>query len=50
MATEMQVSAVIAGASAFLKYKEEHPRESDEDALKYVVVHSKEIADGVDLD
>lgn len=43
-------SAVIAGASAALKYKREHPLESEEEALKYVVQNSKKIAREIDLD
>ena len=40
--------ALIAGASAALKYKREHPSASDEDAIQHVTRESSTIANTLD--
>ena len=40
--------AVISGASHALRYKEERPRETDEDILKKVIRELKNIIDKID--
>jgi hypothetical protein len=40
--------AIIAGASYALKYREEHPRSTDREALKHVTENSEEILKGIE--
>lgn len=45
---EMMKRAVISGASHALRYKEEHPRDSDELILKRIVRELGDIIDKID--
>lgn len=45
---EMMKRAAISGASHALRYKEEHPRETDEMILKRIVRELREIIEKID--
>ncbi len=42
--------ALIAGASEALKYKREHPRDSDEDALQHINRESSDMVSKIGSD
>lgn len=42
--------AVIAGADAALKYKQQNPKASDAEVMKYVAEHAGKIAENIDIE